>query len=70
MTFRSKIVAELRGFRAVWQDWRPFAIASLTLGSAHRAGLADMFVLSPAFLVFAALAGRELVPSRVTKAAI
>ncbi|TAM04914.1 MAG: hypothetical protein EPN70_10135 [Paraburkholderia sp.] len=56
MTFRSKIVDELRGFRAAWQDCRPLAIAGLTLASALRAGLADTFALGLAFVVFAALA--------------
>lgn len=62
MTFRSKIVDELRGFRAAWQDCRPLAIAGLTLASALRAGLADTFGAGLAFLVFAALAWRREVP--------
>lgn len=60
MTFRSRIVDELRGFRSAWQDCRPLAIAGLTLASALRVGLADTFALGLAFVVFAALAwGRK-----------
>jgi len=65
MTFRSKIVGELRGLRAAWQDCRPLAIAGLTLASALRTGLADTFALGLAFFVFAALAwGREVPDGR------
>ncbi|WP_186208227.1 hypothetical protein [Burkholderia gladioli] len=66
MTFRSKIVDELQGFHAAWQDCRPLAIAGLTLASALRAGLADAFALGLAFLVFAALAwGGEVSDGKV-----
>ncbi|WP_186200447.1 hypothetical protein [Burkholderia gladioli] len=61
MTFRNKIVDELQGVRAAWQDCRPLAIAGLTLASALRVGLADTFGLGLALMVFAALAwGREV----------
>lgn len=62
MTFRSKVVDELQGFRAAWQDCRPLAIAGLTLASALRVGLHDTFALGLAFLVFAALAWGNEVP--------
>lgn len=61
MTFRSKVVDELRGFRSAWQDCRPLVVAGLTLASALRVGLADTFALGLAFFVFTALAwGREV----------
>lgn len=61
MTFRSKVVDELQGFRTAWRDCRPLAIAGLTLASALRVGLHDTFALGLAFVVFAALAwGREV----------
>ena len=62
MTFRSKVVDELQGFRAAWRDCRPLAIAGLTLASALRVGLADTFALGLAFIVFAALAWGSEVP--------
>jgi hypothetical protein len=62
MTFRSKVVEELRGLRAAWQECRPLAVAGLTLASALRAGLSDTFALGLAFIVFAALAWGNEVP--------
>ena len=62
MTFRNKIVDELRGFRSAWQDCRPLAIAGLTLASALRVGLSDTFALGLAFIVFAGLAWGNEVP--------
>ncbi|KVF15190.1 hypothetical protein WJ05_06825 [Burkholderia vietnamiensis] len=62
MTFRSKVVDELQGFRVAWRDCRPLSIAGLTLASALRVGLHDTFALGLAFLVFAALAWGSEVP--------